>query len=152
MLSCCGNYTFKYDMPGYTRTMCITDWLEKLWMCYLCCANLRQTEGSRMAAGWGSHGTCLGLGGKSALTDLHIFLLAYTRELVTGGKFLLVVNQLYILRQFFKFYFMTCHEGMGSALDLFASCPSSKHTKNTKRALQILELGLIRREPRLMSF
>lgn len=28
----------------------------------------------------------------------------------------------------------------------FASCPSSKHTKNAKRALQNLELGPIRRE------
>ena len=156
MLSCCGNYTFKYDVPGYARTMCITDWLEKLWMSYLCCANLRQTEGSRMAPGWGLHGTCPRLRvelcafwGKSALTDLHIFLLAYMKELVTGRKFLLVVNQLY---NFLKFYFMTCHEGMGSALDLFDSCPSSKSTKTTKRALQILVLGLIRREPRIMSF
>lgn len=112
-----------------------------------------------MAPGWGSCSTCPGLRvelcafwGKSALTDLHVFLLAYTKELVTGRKFLLVVNQSYILRQFLKFYFMTSHEGMGSALDLFASCLSTRHTKNTKKALQILELGLIRREPRIISF
>jgi len=95
VLSCCGNYTFKYDVPGYPRTMCITDWLEKLWMSYLCCANLRQTEGSRMSPGWGSHGTWPGLRverctfwGKAALTDLHVFFhgACHMKEDLAGSK------------------------------------------------------------------
>lgn len=112
-----------------------------------------------MAPGWGSHGTCPRLRvepcafwGKSALTDLHVFLFTYAKELVTGRKVLLVANQLYLLRQFKKIYFPTYHEGMGSALNLIPSCPTSKRIKNAKRAFQILELGPIRREPRITSF
>lgn len=47
---------------------------------------------------------------------------------------------------------MTCHERRGPALGLFAFCLSCKCTNNSKRALQILEPELDRREPGAESF
>lgn len=92
---------------------------------------------------------CL-LGQISSDRFAYIFISLYSggcdrKEVPAGSKPVVHLEMIF-------FNFMICLEEMGSALDLFASCSSSKLTQNARRALQILELGVIEREPRIMSF
>lgn len=98
---------------------------------------------------FGAEGTAL-----CPLTDFNVFLSACPCD---GKEVLADVKPVELLEAFFfffklSFYFMTCPEGMGSALGLFAFCPSCPSCKENSKTLQIPELGLDRREPGTESF